>query len=193
MFATPELIFADINLVQRNVARGDARRAAVEAELHAQFAQRLVWLGDEVGDVPRHHIMMYMVPIDDHTIAVGDERAGVALLHDDKLALDDVNVQAARFDRAAAFLAARGFRVVRVPAVVLEGGGAYITYTNALFDRRADGTRIVYLPTYSEPALDAAAVKFWIAQGFEVHPIDVTPIYRLDGSLGCLVNVIARG
>jgi len=22
---------------------------------------------------------------------------------------------------------------------------------------------------------------------------DVTPIYRLDGSLGCLVNVLARG
>ena len=72
------------------------------------------------------------------------------------------------------------------------GGGAFITYTNALFDRRGDGTRVVYLPTYSQPALDAAAVRFYVTQGYEVRPIDVTPIYRLDGSLGCLVNVIAR-
>ena len=30
-------------------------------------------------------------------------------------------------------------------------------------------------------------------EGFAVHRIDVTPIYQLDGSLGCLVNVLARG
>src|SRR5262249_29472112 len=149
---------------------------------------------DEVGDVPRHHIMMYMVPLDDRTIAVGDMRAGVALLGDDtKLALDDVDVQAARLDRAAALLAARGFTVVRVPVLVLKAGGSFVTYTNALFDRApADGLRIVYLPTYSQPALDAAAIAFYRARGFEVHPIDVTPIYGLNGSLGCLVNVLAR-
>jgi hypothetical protein len=67
-----------------------------------------------------------------------------------------------------------------------------VTYTNALFDRTPAGKRIVYLPTYSLPALDAAARTFYENQGFEVHPIDVTPIYRLNGSLGCLVNVLAR-
>jgi hypothetical protein len=47
---------------------------------------------------------MYMVPLDDHTIAVGDIRAGVALLAqepaDADLALDDVDFEAKRFDRA---------------------------------------------------------------------------------------------
>jgi N-dimethylarginine dimethylaminohydrolase len=132
-----------------------------------------------------------MVPLDAHTVAVGDVGAGVALLADETLLLDDVALEARRFDRAAELLAARGFRVVRIPALVLAGAGSFVTYTNALFDRRGD-QRIVYLPTYAQPALDAAAQKIYESEGFEVHPIDVSSIYRLNGSLGCLVNVLAR-
>ncbi|MGE5181849.1 MAG: agmatine deiminase family protein, partial [Acidobacteriota bacterium] len=194
--ATPRWIFADDNLAARNLGRADADRASIERELRQRFGQDIVWLGNAVGDVPRHHIMMYMVPLDDGTIAVGDVRAGVALLAREPagatLSLDDVEVEAERFDRAAALLATRGFKVVRVPALVLAGAGSYVTYTNALFDRRPDGKRVVYLPTYALPALDAAGRAFYEAQGFEVHPIDVSPIYRLHGSLGCLVNVLAR-
>jgi hypothetical protein len=189
---TPSTMFADINLVFRNQGHTHADRATIEHELHARFGQKLVFLGDAVGDVPRHHIMMYMMPIDDHTVAVGDIRAGVQLLGSTPLALDDVDVEAARFDHAAEQLAKQGFKVVRVPALVLAGAGSYVTYTNALFDRRGS-QRIVYLPTYALPALDEAGKRFWEGQGFEVHPIDVSPIYRLNGSLGCLVNVLARG
>jgi hypothetical protein len=189
--ATPDLVFADVNLGARNVGHHEASRTAIEHELHLRFGQQLIWLGDALGDVPRHHIMMYMMPIDDHTVAVGDIKAGIALLGDTPLALDDVNVEAARFDKAAELLAAKGFKVVRVPALVLAGAGSYVTYTNALFDVQG-GHRVVYMPTYALPALDAAGQKFWEAQGFEVHPIDVSPIYRLNGSLGCLVNVLAR-
>jgi len=191
--ATPRYVFADVNLTARNVGRGDADRATIERELRRRFSQEIVWLGDEVGDVPRHHIMMYMMPLDDHTVAVGDVRAGMHLLGTPpaELALDDVDTQARRFDHAAELLAARGFHVVRVPALVLAGGGSFVTYTNALFDRHGD-RRVVYLPTYALPALDTAAIQFYEAQGFEVHPIDVSPIFRLNGSLGCLVNVLAR-
>jgi hypothetical protein len=194
--ATPRWVFADANLAGRNAGHASADRETIERELHRRFAQDIVWLGDAVGDVPRHHIMMYMMPLDDRTIAVGDIRAGVELLATEpagaELELDDVDTEAARFDRAAALLTAKGFHVVRVPALVLAGAGSYVTYTNALFDRRGE-TRIVYLPTYALPALDAAGAAFWRAQGFEVHPIDVSPIYQLNGSLGCLVNVLARG
>ena len=61
----------------------------------------------------------------------------------------------------------------------------------ALFDRRGD-TRIIYMPTYRLPALDAAGEAFWRGRGFEVHPIDVSTVYTLNGALGCLVNVLAR-
>jgi hypothetical protein len=80
---------------------------------------------------------------------------------------------------------------VRIPVAVLEGAGAYVTYTNALFDREASGP-VVYLPTYRVPALDDAATRQYQELGFEVRPIDVSGIYSLNGSLGCLVNVLAR-
>jgi hypothetical protein len=195
--ATPSIVFADVNLGARNLGRGAADRASIEHELGRWFAQRIVWLGEQVGDVPRHHIMMYMVPLDDHVIAVGDVRAGLQLLAGDPgraaIGLDpDEAEQADRFDRAAAELAGLGFAVVRVPALVLAGGGAFVTYTNAVFDR-AGAQRIVYLPTYALPSLDAAATRFYERLGYVVKPIDVSPIFRLDGSLGCLVNVLARG
>jgi hypothetical protein len=187
--ATPNLVFADANLANRNAGRG-VGRSTIDRELRRRFSQQVVWLGEAAGDVPRHHIMMYMVPIDDHTVVVGDVRAGVKLL-DRPLALDDIDVQAARFDRVAALLTARGYRVLRAPVLVLAGAGAYVTYTNALFDRRGD-TPIVYMPTYALPALDNAGAAFWRAQGFEVHPIDLSTLYELGGSLGCLVNVLER-
>jgi hypothetical protein len=190
--ATPKFLFADINLSARNLGRAQADVPAIQRELHARFGQTLIWLGDTLGDVPRHHIMMYMVPLDDHTIAVGDPRMGATLLADPKLVLDDLDLQARRFDHVAELLTQRGFEVVRFPVAVLAGAGSFVTYTNALFDRRGD-QRIVYMPVYSQPALDDAAEKLYRARGFEVHRIDVTKIYRLNGSLGCLVNVLARG
>ncbi len=90
-------------------------------------------------------------------------------------------------------LARGGYRGGRCPGGGLAGQGSYVTYTNARFDRRRDGQRIVYLPTYGLPALDADATRRWQGLGYEVRPVDVTTIYRMNGSLGCLVNVLARG
>jgi hypothetical protein len=188
--ASRRYLFADANLVGRNLGRGDATRAHLEDVLARTFDQDIVWLGDAPGDVPEHHIMMYMVPLDDRAVLVGDVRAGQALAPG--VAADPAIAQhAARFDRVATELAARGFAVTRVPVVVLPGAGSYVTYTNALFDRDARGP-IVYLPTYRIPALDRAATDTYERLGYRVIPIDVSTIYTLNGSLGCLVNVMAR-
>ncbi|HSK04900.1 MAG TPA: hypothetical protein VK932_26810 [Kofleriaceae bacterium] len=80
---------------------------------------------------------------------------------------------------------------MRAPVVVLDGAGSYVTYPNALFDRDAGGP-VVYLPTYDVPALDRAAAERYESLGARVVPIDVSTVYRLNGSLGCLVNVMAR-
>ena len=192
--ASRGFLFADANLIGRNLGRGDATRAHLEASLRRTFRQELVWLGDAPGDVPEHHIMMYMVPLDDRTVLVGDARLGRRLAGAAFEALDpepDFELHAARFDRAAAQLAARGFRVVRAPVVVRAGAGSYGTFTNALFDRDARGPG-VYLPTYDVPALDRAAAALYESLGVRVVPIDVSTVYRLSGSLGCLVNVMAR-
>jgi N-dimethylarginine dimethylaminohydrolase len=189
--ASAHHVFADINLAGRNLGRGDATRAHLEAVLGRTFTQDVVWLGDSPGEVPEHHIMMYMVPLDDHRVLIGDVRRGMQLAAGTIPADDAVAVHAARFDRVAELLAARGFDVRRVPVVVLPGAGSYVTYTNALFDRDAAGP-IVYLPTYDAPALDAEATRIYQQLGYRVVPIDVSSIYTLNGSLGCLVNVMAR-
>lgn len=210
LVSTPRWLFADINLVARNLGRVSGGRAAIEAALRAHFSQRLIWLGAEAGELPEHHIMMYMVPLGDaaDTVVVGDLRAGLALRAagrgagagaagdadtggDGPALVDDVDTWAARFDRAAELLRAQGFKVVRMPVLVLAGGGSYVTYTNALFDHDAAGP-VVYLPTYGMPALDQAAARIYRGLGLRVLPIDVSSIYQLEGSLGCLVSVLAR-
>jgi hypothetical protein len=123
-----------------------------------------------------------MTPIDDHVIAVGDPKLGAALA-DSTTVLDDVTLQARRFDRVAEVLSAKGFAVVRVPVLVLADG-SFVTYTDALFDQR-DDHRIVYMPTYNQRALDDAAQSFYEQRGFEVH--------RIVGAFGNVVNVVARG
>jgi hypothetical protein len=190
--ASSHVVFADANLIGRNLGRGDASRAHLADAVARSFGgDRLVWLGDEPGDVPEHHIMMYAVPLDDHRALVGDVRAGLALAGDAVAHDPDVDTQAARFDRAAAELVAAGIAVERIPVVVLPGAGSYVTYTNAVFDRDAAGP-VVYLPTYGLPALDARATAIYAGLGYRVVPIDVSTVYTMNGSLGCLVNVMER-
>jgi hypothetical protein len=190
--ASKKHVFADANLIGHNLGRGDATKTHLLRELGATFTQDVIWLGDEPGDVPMHHIMMYAVPLDDDSVGVGDVHLGMSLYDGDLVDPGDVDRQAARFDHAAALLAARGLRVVRFPVVVLRGAGSYVTYTNALFDRAADGQKIVYLPTYRLPALDAYAHTLYEQLGYHVEEIDLSTMYQLNGSLGCLVNVLAR-
>ena len=188
--ASPTHVFADANLVTRNLGRRDANRDHLEASLSRTFSQDVIFLGDEPGDVPEHHIMMYMMPLDDHAVLVGDVRLGKALAPD-AVADPAIAQHAARFDRVAEELTARGFAVTRIPVVVLPGAGSYVTYTNAVFDRDDHG-KVVYLPTYRMPALDAYATALYAQLGYRVVPIDVSTMYTLNGSLGCLVNVLAR-
>jgi hypothetical protein len=190
--ASQHVVFADANLIGRNLGRGDASRDHLASAVASTFGgDRVVFLGDAQGDVPEHHIMMYAVPLDDHRALVGDVGAGLALAGDAVPHDPDVATQAARFDRVAALLTAQGIAVTRVPVVVLPGAGSYVTYTNALFDRDASGP-IVYLPTYRLPALDARATEIYQSLGYRVVPVDLSTMYTLNGSLGCLVNVMDR-
>lgn len=189
--STPRRLFVGASLLRRNVGRGDATKRGLGRAIARQFSQRIVWLGSP-GEIPDHHVMMFATPIDDETMVVGDVREGMRLLGASALPVDpDVEGHARRLDRVAARAEGLGMRVVRMPTVVLEGAGAWVTYTNALFDREGP-RRIVYLPTYRLPALDDTARRTWEAQGFVVRPIDVSTVYRQNGSLGCLVNVLGR-
>ncbi len=174
--ASQHHVFADANLMGRNLGRGDASRAHLEGVVNRTFAQDVIWLGDAQGEVPEHHIMMYMVPLDDNSALVGDVRSGMALNHGAGAvpADPDVELMAARFDRVAALLSAHGMKVTRIPVVVLPGAGSYVTYTNALFDRQERPTRSSTCPPTRAPALDDAAAHVYQQLGYEVIPVDVS-------------------
>jgi hypothetical protein len=40
--------------------------------------------------------------------------------------------------------------------------------------------------------LNSAAAAVWTSLGYEVRPIDCTPVWQLGGTLHCLVNVFRR-
>jgi hypothetical protein len=66
-----------------------------------------------------------------------------------------------------------------------------VTYTNVIMEQ-GPVARVVYLPTYDLPDLDAAANRLYRKHGFEVRSIDVSGIYRYGGATRCLVNVTRR-
>jgi len=48
------------------------------------------------------------------------------------------------------------------------------------------------MPSYGVPELDSAAAKAYRSQGFDVKPVPVASVFRLCGTIGCLVNVLGR-
>ena len=77
------------------------------------------------------------------------------------------------------------------PLVPLRDGISYVTYQNVVMEER-DGRRVVYLPQYGCAALDAAGRAAYEREGFRVVPVPAADVFRLGGSLRCLVNVLER-
>ncbi len=144
---------------------------------------------------PDHHIGMFAAPLDDRTVVVADPDLGKRLwtpVATRRLGKPDESRKATDpFRKAIADLAAAGFQIVRTPLAVM-GPKVYVTYTNGVFEHR-DGRRIVYLPTYGIRELDNAGAEAYRSQGWEVRPVPVEGVFRLCGTIGCLVNVLERG
>ena len=196
-------IIVDANLILKNQRRGIVDAGALEHRLEAWFGAPVVVLGTRPGDTPPHHLSMYMTPLHDDVVLVGDPRRARDLLGPDfrpgadsaetgrPLVADFSTATQRRFDNAAERLAQLGYRVIRIPNVPLEDK-TYLTYTNGVYETR-DGRHIAYLPTYGINELDLAARETYARLGWEVRPIRVRHVYPFHGTIGCLVNVLARG
>jgi hypothetical protein len=133
---------------------------------------------------------------------VGDPRAAIDLVGRDfapgaispdtgeLLRADFSDASIARFDRAARDLAAAGFAVERIPVVPFDDK-TYITYTNGVYETKG-GARVVYLPQYGIARMDAVAREKYAALGWSVKPVRVEAPWPYHGTIGCLVNVLAR-
>jgi hypothetical protein len=145
---------------------------------------------------------MYMAALDGGVALVGDPAAGVHIAGDgfmpgeksaetgEPLRADASPTTIARFDRAAAALARTGFRVVRIPTIAFDDK-TYFAYTNGVFETRGV-ERIARIPTFDLPALDDAARAVYEGLGWRVVPVRSRAVYTQHGTIGCLVNVLAR-
>ncbi len=199
---TGDKIIVDVNLLTKNQKRGLTTAQALSEFLAKTFHRSIIFLGDKDGDVPRHHLSMYMTPIGHDAVLVGDPRAGRALVGEkwapgeespdtgEPLVADFSEASLARFDRAAKDLAAAGFRVERIPVVPFDDK-TYVTYTNGVYESRA-GRKIAYVPQYAVPKMDTVALETYVRLGWDVRPIRVREAYRFHGTIGCLCNVLRR-
>jgi hypothetical protein len=195
-------VLAGPELLDKNAGRGLRARRALEAELSRLLGAPAVVLGAAAGELPRHHLSMFLAPLGGGTVLLGDPRRGRALIGDGytpgevspetgrPLAADFSDAALARYDHAAAALAAAGLRVVRVPTVPFDEK-TYFAYTNAVLETRG-GQRVAWVPMFDEPRLDAAARAVYEAEGFEVRPVPARALYPYHGTIGCLVTVLAR-
>jgi hypothetical protein len=195
--ATSRHAFATGLLLGRTAANPYGAPERLSAWLRQMTGREPVILGRGPEDVPPHHVGMFLTPLDDpaHTVLVGDPLAGLKLLPPDAalpLPVDRRPATLRRFAFVADALTRAGFRVVRVPLVPLSDGVTYVTYNNAILERRTDGRLHAYVPQFGLAALDAAGRAAYARQGVVVHPIDVRRIYRHNGTVRCLVNVLAR-
>jgi hypothetical protein len=106
-------------------------------------------------------------------------------------------------DGVADALAARGYRVERIPFLMDEPpssadgktvGPGYptLTYNNVLLDRGPEGAT-VFLPRYGLKVLDRRAEDAWIELGYRVVSVaGLTVSAMYGGSLRCCVKVLSR-
>lgn len=189
-------VFVAATLLERNPPLTEARREDLLEQIGEEFGRDVVQIGRFGVDVPDHHIGMYLTPLGDGRVAVASPRLGEQLYRalpreEQTVELLDDLAEVERFERVADDLRAQGFAVVEVPLLLTAASRVYVSYNNALLERR-DGVGIVYMPVYGIEAMDRAAADLFHDLGWRVEPVRVDDVYTHTGSLRCLVGVVSR-
>lgn len=197
LLVTESHIFVSYRLVEKNVGLLVESREALVALLERSFGRPVFLFGEGPGTVPYHHVGMYITPLPDGRVVIGDPDLGLSLLdlsdaeRMSELGVDQSEATLQLFRNVIAAFEAGGFEVVRMPLLPLQGGVDYITYNNLLMEVR-DGRTVAFVPTYGLDDLDRLALQRFAELGVEAHGIDVSRVYRYHGSVRCLVNVLRR-
>lgn len=199
--ATRQHAFIGVNVIEDNpdVPYEDGSLLRM---LDAITGRSVVPVRADDDDVPWCHVDMYLAPVDDRTLLLGDMNLGLSLLgyrlpgdcaadENEPLTIDASTWAPDQLDEIAARMSRLGFNVGRLPTLVDPEGAWMVTYTNVLMEQR-DGRQRVLMPTYDFPALDDYAAKVYTNLGFEVSRIDVSSLYENGGAIRCIVNVSRR-
>ncbi len=171
----------------------DASRGELIVDLEHELGLPVLAL----RDTPDHHIGMFVTPLGHGRVLVADPDLGLSLLSTTPepggigMPVMSDPEQLQRFRNVADQLEEAGLEVISMPIVPSTEPWVWMSYNNAMLETR-DGQLHVYMPTYGVPALDDAATEVWVGQGAVVHPIDVSDLFRLGGSVRCLTAPILR-
>ncbi|MBT9586923.1 hypothetical protein IV102_26515 [bacterium] len=105
----------------------------------------------------------------------------------------------ADYDATARELAESGYEIQRIPALMglrTTWSVPYLTYNNCMMenysDQNGETVKKVYLPQYGCAALDKLAESIYQQNGFEVIPLEMGAISKLEGAIRCSSYAIKR-
>jgi hypothetical protein len=187
--------FITPKVTARNTGLGVKNAAELHRRLTDALGRRVILL----DSAPPYHAGMYMMPIGQNRMLVGDPSLAAGVLDDqtqENLLPCGTNTSAemqARFDAVANACRREGYRVTRIPTLIGTDGRTFLTWVNVIIEQRGR-RRIVYMPVFDQAGpLNQKARRIWESLGYDVQPIDCTSSYRHFGSLRCLVSVLRRG
>ncbi len=187
--------FIAANALARNTPEDVDNREGLLKRIKNTLKKNVIAIGATPEDVPDHHICMYLTPLGNKQVAVADPALGLELYRQNPTgATVDVETNTAAFKpflNVIQCMEENGFRVIHLPLLLTRTPRVYVSYNNAILERR-DGEKRIYMPVYDIPALDQAASKVFQGQGWRVVPIRVSQLYRHTGSLRCQVGIIQR-
>ena len=196
---TGDKVIVDVNLLAKNEKHGLTTPKALSDFVAATFQRKVVFLGDKDGDLPRHHLSMYMTPIGGGAVLVGDPRAGREVVGDgwtpgeespdtaEPLVADFSDATIAKFDRAAKDLAAAGFRVERIPVVPFDDKTYLNLHERGLRDAGRPENRLPARVPLRRPRHDRREDRFGHRQARRDRRDDVPPV-----GVGGSANTCAR-
>jgi hypothetical protein len=185
--ADDEVVFVAPAVLGRNLGATVGSADDLRAVLARLLKRRVVLL----SQAPPHHAGMFMMPVGDKTVLVGDP--SLAASGDVPLQNPDFSrATQKKFDAVAEQVRTAGYQVVRVPVAPDKDGRTYLTYLNVILDQRGF-SRTVYLPVFQgAESLNRQAANIWRKLGYSVVRVDCSDAYIHFGSLRCLVGVLSR-
>jgi len=202
----PRLLVGATTVRQNAGGIGPEARPFLDA-LAAVFERKVLVVGATVETLPHEHLDMYLTPLDDRTLALGDPRLALDVFQGPEGPRADVEIGelglftfraqvevAPAYDAIRAELEAAGYEVRRLP--ILHGRPQpktlhvpILTWNNVLLTRE-DGRRVALVPQHGPPAVDARAHELWRSWGFEARPIPLGANAAFGGAVRCMVNVL---
>ncbi|MDP6847698.1 MAG: agmatine deiminase family protein [Kiritimatiellia bacterium] len=197
LLADEDNIFVAANFIARNQPSNASDRSRLLSLIESEFKKTPIVIGNRISEIPDHHIGMFLTPLGNNAVAVGDPDLGLRLWENTPDTAAEVNIshneeRLVRFRNVARILEEKGFRVIRIPLLLTKQPQVYVSYNNAIVEY-ARGTKRIFMPTYGIPSLDKFASDSFESEGWRVIPVRVDKVYRHTGSLRCLVGILKRG